>query len=51
LTHRRALNSHAPAVALNERAQIAMPARPLFHRALDDDMLVEILQHVALRLQ
>jgi len=44
------MNGHAPAVVLNERAQRAMPEKPLFHRALNDDMLVEILQHVALRL-
>jgi hypothetical protein len=44
------MNGHAPAVALNERAQRAMPKQPLFHRALNDDMLVETLQRIALRL-
>ena len=44
------MNGHAPAVALNERAQRAMPERPQFHRALNDDMLVETLQQIALRL-
>ena len=44
------MNGHAPAVALNERAQSAMPEQPLFHRALNDDMLVEVLQQIALRL-
>jgi RES domain len=44
------MNGHAPAVALNERAEGAMPERPEFHRALNDDTLVEVLQHAALRL-
>jgi RES domain len=44
------MNGHAPAVALNERAQQAMPEQPQFHRALNDDMLVETLQQIALRL-
>jgi len=44
------MNGHAPAIALNERALAAMPPLPLFHRALNDDMLVDILQHIALRL-
>jgi hypothetical protein len=44
------MNGHAPAVALNERAQRAMPEQPQFHRALNDDMLVETLQQIALRL-
>jgi hypothetical protein len=44
------MNGHAPAVALNERARRAMPEQPQFHRALNDDMLVETLQRIALRL-
>lgn len=44
------MNGHAPAVALNERAQQAIPERPQFHRALNDDLLVEVLQRIALRL-
>jgi hypothetical protein len=44
------MNGHAPAIALNERAQRAMPIRPQFHRALNDDMLVDTLQRIALRL-
>jgi hypothetical protein len=44
------MNGHAPAVALNERAQRAMPEQPQFHRALNDDMLVETLQQIALHL-
>jgi hypothetical protein len=44
------MNGHAPAVALNERAQSALPRLPLFHRALNDDMLVDVLQRIALRL-
>lgn len=44
------MNGHASAVALNERAREAIPERPQFHRALNDDLLVEVLQHIALRL-
>jgi hypothetical protein len=44
------MNGHAPAVVLNERAQRTMPEHPQFHRALNDDMLVEVLQQIALRL-
>jgi hypothetical protein len=44
------MNGHAPAVALNDRARQAMPEQPEFHRALNDDMLVETLQQIALRL-
>jgi hypothetical protein len=44
------LNGHAPAIALNERAQSAIPRLPLFHRALNDDILVDILRRIALRL-
>jgi len=44
------MNGHAPAIALNERAMSAMPHLPLFHRALNDDMLVAVLQHIASRL-
>jgi hypothetical protein len=44
------MNGHAPAIALNERGQSALAPLPLFHRALNDDMLVDILQRVALRL-
>jgi hypothetical protein len=44
------MNGHAPAIALNERARQAMPEHPQFHRALNDDMLVETLQQIALRL-
>jgi hypothetical protein len=44
------MNGHAPAIALNERAQSALPQQPQFHRALNDDMLVETLQQIALRL-
>ena len=44
------MNGHAPAVTLNERAQRAMSEQPQFHRALNDDILVETLQQIALRL-
>jgi hypothetical protein len=44
------MNEHAPAIVLNDRAQRALPEEPQFHRALNDDMLVEVLQRIALRL-
>lgn len=44
------MNGHAPAIVLNERAQRAMAELPLFNRSLNDDMLVETLQKIALRL-
>ncbi len=44
------MNGHAPAIVLNERAKRALPEQPQFHRALNDDMLVDVLQQIALRL-
>jgi RES domain-containing protein len=44
------MNGHAPAIVLNDRAQRALPEEPQFHRALNDDMLVEVLQRITLRL-
>jgi hypothetical protein len=44
------MNGHAPAIALNERAQRATSEQPQFHRALNDDILVETLQQIALRI-
>ena len=44
------MNGHAPVIALNERAQRAMSEQPQFHRALNDDIMVETLQQIALRL-
>jgi RES domain len=44
------MDGHAPAIPLNERVQRAIPEQPQFHRALNDDILVEILQQIALRL-
>lgn len=44
------MNGHAPAIVLNDRAQRAVPEQPQFHRSLNDDMLVEVLQRIALRL-
>ena len=44
------MNGHAPAIVLNERAQRALPKEPQFHRALNDDMLVDVLQQIAVRL-
>jgi hypothetical protein len=44
------MNGHAPAIVLNERAPGALSTEPQFHRALNDDMLVDVLQRIALRL-
>jgi hypothetical protein len=44
------MNGHSPAIVLNDRAQRAVPEQPQFHRSLNDDMLVEVLQRIALRL-
>jgi hypothetical protein len=44
------MNGHAPAIVLNDRAQHALPERPQFHRALNDDLLVEVLQRIAAHL-
>ena len=44
------MNGHAPAVVLNERSRGAIPEQPQLHRALNDDMLIDVLQRIALRL-
>ena len=44
------MNEHAPAIVLNDRALRAIPEEPQFHRALNDDMLVEVLKRIAVRL-
>jgi hypothetical protein len=44
------MNGHAPAIVLNDRARRAVPEQPQLHRSLNDDMLVEVLQRIALRL-
>ena len=44
------MNGHAPAIVLNDRAQRTVPEQPQFHRSLNDDMLVEVLQRIARRL-
>jgi hypothetical protein len=44
------MNGHAPASVLNDRAQRVLPQQPVFHRALNDDMLVDVLQGIAARL-
>lgn len=44
------MNGHAPAVVLNDRAETLMPEAPEVHRALNDDLLVEVLQKCAWRL-
>jgi hypothetical protein len=43
------MHSGAPAFALNERALIhnPFPAHPLFHRALADDLMVDLLKQAA----
>jgi hypothetical protein len=44
------MNGHAPAIVLNDRAQRVVPEQPQLHRSLNDDILVEVLQRIALRL-
>jgi hypothetical protein len=44
------MNGHAPAIVLNDRAQRAVPEQPQLHRSMNDDMLVEVLERIALRL-
>jgi hypothetical protein len=44
------MNGHAAAIVLNDRALGALPKEPKFHHALNDDMLVDVLQRIALRL-
>ncbi len=44
------MNGHAPALVLNERARASIPEQPQLHRALNDDILIEVLQRIALRL-
>jgi hypothetical protein len=44
------MGGHAPAIALNERAEGAMPNQPEFNRALNDDLLVDVLRGIALRI-
>lgn len=41
---------NAPAVALYERAEAALPQQPFFHRPLDDPALRDPLRHAARRL-
>jgi hypothetical protein len=44
------MHANSPAVALYERAQAAMPAAPVFHRALADPTLEVVLENAALAL-
>ena len=44
------MHGHAPAIVLNDRAQRAIQKQLLFHRSLNDDMLVEVVERIALRL-
>ena len=41
------MHANAPAVALYERADGAMPAHPFFHRALADPLLLPALADAA----
>jgi hypothetical protein len=50
LQYGSSIGGHAPAIVLNDRAQRAIPEEPQLHRALNDDMLVEVLQQIAVRL-
>jgi hypothetical protein len=47
LYYASSMDANAPAVALYERARSALPARPFFHRALADPLLLPALAGVA----
>jgi hypothetical protein len=47
LLYASSMHGNRPALALYERAQSAMPAAPVFHRALSDPALVPRLNAVA----
>jgi hypothetical protein len=47
LLYPSSMHGHAPALALYERAQDALPALPSFHRALSDPALDLVLRNVA----
>ena len=49
LQYGSSMNGHAPAIVLDERAKRALPEGPQSHRALNDDMLVDVRQRIALR--
>jgi hypothetical protein len=44
------MHANAPAIALYERAQTAIPAAPALHRALADPTLGIVLENAALAL-
>ena len=47
--HASSMNGGAPAIALTDRAEkrATFPAHPLFHRALADDILLDVLKDAA----
>ncbi|HEY0799485.1 MAG TPA: RES family NAD+ phosphorylase [Steroidobacteraceae bacterium] len=52
INYASSMNAGAPALAINERAVASeiFPARPAFHRALGDDVMLDPLKHAALAL-
>lgn len=51
LWYASSMDGNHPAVALYERALPAMPARPVFHRALADPALTPIVRRAALKFE
>ena len=47
LYYESSMDGNAPAVALVERAEAALPAHPLFHRALADPLFLPALAGAA----
>jgi len=43
------MDGNQPAVALYERASSALPAQPVFHRALADSVMTTLVANVALK--
>ncbi len=43
------MDGNQPAVALYERANSALPAQPVFHRALADSVMTTLVANVALK--
>ncbi len=50
LWYASSMHANAPAVALYERAEAALPPTPVFHRALTDPALQVVLENAALDL-
>ena len=50
ILYRSSMDGNRPAVALYERASSALPAQPVFHRALADSVMTRLVANVALEL-